>query len=61
MTSSPAFNSRPASSRRPRYDLQAGRLIVRNGAPLCTLHGVGQYDPVEVDELVVLIVKLLNE
>ena len=46
----------------PHYTLQAGRLIVRDGVPLATLHGAkAGYDPVEVDELVVQIVKLLNE
>ena len=46
----------------PVYTLQAGRLIVRDGVPLATLHGArAGYDPVEVDELVVQIVKLLNE
>lgn len=35
---------------KPRYTLNAGRLIERDGAPFATIHGAGQYDPVELDQ-----------
>jgi hypothetical protein len=34
-----------------KYTLLAGRCIVRWGTPLATLHGVGDYNPVELDTL----------
>ena len=45
----------------PRYSLEAGRCILRDGKMLATLHGVQPYDPVEVDELAAEIVRLLNK
>lgn len=43
-----------------KYTLNAGRLIEKDGAGLATLHGVGQYDPCEVDDLARTIVAKLN-
>lgn len=45
----------------PVWTLQAGRCICRNGKPLFTIRGVGQYNPVELDALTHEIVQLLNE
>lgn len=45
---------------RDTYTLDAGRCIVKNGTPLCTLHGVGEYDPTTLDALARRIVALLN-
>lgn len=36
--------------KRIKYALDAGRLIVRDGKPLAALHGVGQYQPTELDQ-----------
>lgn len=46
---------------RDTYTLDSGRCIVKNGTPLATLHGVGQYDPCELDTLAHVIVNKLNE
>ena len=46
------------------YTKEAGRLIVKDGKPLCTLHGVNTkwagYDPVELDEFTDTVVQTLN-
>lgn len=45
---------------RDTYALEAGRCITKNGTPLATLHGVGNYDPSELDTLARVIVNKLN-
>jgi hypothetical protein len=47
-------------SAKPQYSLDAGRCIVIDGRPVATLHGVGSYDPCEVDALARKIVSLLQ-
>jgi hypothetical protein len=50
----------------PRYTLDAGRCIVRDGVPLVTLHKVGSdaagyaLTPTEADEFARLVVDALN-
>ena len=41
------------------YTLDAGRCIVRDGTPIATIHGVGNYDPGEIDALARTMVRLL--
>jgi len=43
-----------------RYTLDAGRLIVRDGVPFATLHGVRPYDPVELDAFAREVVAVLT-
>lgn len=43
-----------------KYTLEAGRLIVRDGVPLATLHGVRPHEPRELDELAREVVARLN-
>jgi len=42
------------------YRLDAGLLIVRDGEPFATLHGVRPYDPVELDDFAWEVVTVLN-
>ncbi len=42
------------------YTLEPGRCIVRDGKPLCTLHGVADYEPAELDDFATEVVSLLN-
>lgn len=42
------------------YTLDAGRCIVKDGIAIATIHGVGQYDPCEIDALAREIISLLN-
>ena len=42
------------------YRLDAGRLIVRDGVPFATLHGVRPYEPVELDAFAREVVATLN-
>lgn len=44
----------------PHYTLDAGRCIVRAGVPFCTLHGVGQYSPTELDAFARQVVRDAN-
>jgi hypothetical protein len=44
----------------PTFTLEAGRSIVKNGTPLFTMHGSGNYDPCELDALAKTIVASLN-
>lgn len=44
----------------PTYTLDAGRCIVKDGTPFFTLHGVGNYDPCELDTMAKAIVASLN-
>ena len=42
------------------YTKEAGRCILKDGKPLCTLHGVNPYDPVELDEFTDTVVRAVN-